>query len=110
MKLSQLAAKPQLMRVVLDDEEIKETYGDELEFWIYDRQDMDTFVKLATLEAQEFDKIAHIVNNMILDENGNVIAKEGLVLPVSILMKAIQKVVEVLGKPLKPITNNPVEA
>lgn len=47
---------------------------------------------------------------MILDENGNVIAKEGLVLPVSILMKAIQKVVEVLGKPLKPITNNPVEA
>lgn len=110
MKLSQLAAKPQLIKVVLDDKELVETYGDELEFWIYDRQDMDTFVKLATLDAQEFDKIAHIVNNMILDENGNVIAKDGFVLPVGVLMKAIQKVVEVLGKPLKPTTSNLTEA
>jgi outer membrane lipoprotein-sorting protein len=110
MKLSQLAAKPQLIKVVLDDEDTKETYGDELEFWIYDRQNMDTFVKLATLEAQEFDKIAGIVNNMILDEEGKVIAQDDMVLPVAVLMKAIQKVVELLGKPQKPTTNNQAEA
>jgi hypothetical protein len=104
MKLSQLAAKPQLIKIVLDDKELVEAYGDELEFWIYDRQDMDTFVKLATLDAQEFDKIAGLVNNMIMDENGEIIAKDGHVLPIKVLMKAIEKVVEVLGKPLKPTT------
>ena len=103
MKLSQLAAKPQLIKIVLDDKELVEAYGDELEFWIYDRQDMDTFVKLATLDAQEFDKIAGLVNK-IMDEEGNIIAKDGNVLPIKVLMKAIEKVVEVLGKPLTPTT------
>jgi hypothetical protein len=103
MKLSQLAAKPQLIRVVLDDEETVEEYG-ELEFWIYDRQDMDTFVKLATLEHTQFDKIAGIVNSMILDEDGTAVVKDGLTLPLPVMMKAIQKVVEVLGKPLKSTT------
>jgi hypothetical protein len=110
MKLSTLAAKPQLIKIVLDDKELTEAYGDELEFWIYDRQDMDTFVKLATLEASQFDKIAGIVNNMIMDENGEVIAKDGFVLPVKVLMKAIEKVVEVLGKPLTPTTVTQTEA
>lgn len=110
MKLSQLAAKPQLIKIIIDDEDIKESYGDELEFWIYDRQDMDTFVKMATLDVNEFDKIASIVNNMILDENGEIIAKDGLILPTSVLIKAIQKVVETLGKPLKPTTSNQTPA
>jgi hypothetical protein len=104
MKLSQLAAKPQLIKVTLDDEDVIEAYTDALEFWVYDRQDMDTFVKLATLDAEEFGKITEIVNKMILDEEGNQIVKDGMVLPTNIMMKAIQKVVEVLGKPQKPIT------
>jgi hypothetical protein len=103
MKLSQLAAKPQLIKLVLDDQETLDAYG-ELEFWIYDRQDMDTFVKLATLDHTQFDKIAHIINGMILDEDGTSVVKDGLTLPLPIAMKAIQKVVEVLGKPQKSTT------
>jgi hypothetical protein len=110
MKLSQLAAKPQLIKVVINDEEVIEEYGDELEFWIYDRQDMDTFVKMATLDAAEFDKIADIVNKMILDEKGEQIVKDGMVLPTSIMMKSIQKVVEVLGKPQKSTTKTKTTA
>jgi len=98
MKLSQLAAKPQLIKVVLDDQETVDEYG-ELEFWIYDRQDMDTFVKLATMDTTQFDKLASLVNAMILDEDGTVIVKDGLTLPTAVMVKAIQKVVEILGKP-----------
>jgi hypothetical protein len=99
MKLSQLAAKPQLVKITLDDEETKSNYGDELEFWIYDRQDMDNFVKLATLDVAQFDKLANTVNEMILNEDGSKVVKDGLALPTDIMMKAIQKVIEVLGKP-----------
>ena len=104
MKLSQLAAKPQLLSVLLEDEETITRYGDKLEFWIWDRQNMDTFVKLATLDYKEFDKIANLVNDMILDENGSPVVKEELVLPMDVMMKAIQKVIEVLGKANSPTT------
>jgi hypothetical protein len=107
MKLSQLASKPQLIRIVLDDEEIKTNYGDELEFWIYDRQELDKFVKLATLDPEHFDKLAATVNDMILGEDGTPIVKDGLALPTDVMMKAIQKVIETLGKPQKLTTATP---
>ena len=43
MKLNQLAAKPQLIRVEINDEETIKQFGESLEFWIWDRQPMDKF-------------------------------------------------------------------
>jgi hypothetical protein len=106
MKLSQLASKPQLIKVSLDDTDVVEEYGEALDFWIYDRQDMDTFVKMATLDSSQFDKITEIVNKMMLDEDGTQINKDGNTLPTPLMMKAIQKVVETLGKSQKQITQN----
>jgi len=101
MKLTQLAAKPQLIKITLDDEDIVKHYGDELEFWIYDRQDLETFSKLAMLDTREFDKLAGMINRMILNEDGKPVVQGDLVLPADVMMKAIQKVVDVLGKPLQ---------
>jgi hypothetical protein len=105
MKLTQLAAKPQLIKITLDDEEIKTNYGDALEFWIYDRQDLETFAKLAMVDAKHFDKLASLINGMILDEDGTPVVKEGTALPADVMMKAIQKVVDVLGKPIATSTS-----
>jgi len=101
MKLSQLAAKPQLVRIELDTPEIQETYGDSLEFWVWDRQDLDAFVKLATLDVNNFDQLAKLVNAMILDEGGAPVVQDGLALPSDVMMAAIQKVIETLGKPVR---------
>jgi hypothetical protein len=109
MKLSQLAAKPQLIRIELDTEEIKQNYGDTLEFWVYDRQDMDTFIKLATLDVANFDKLTGLVNAMILDETGQPVVRDGLALPSDVLMAAIQKVIEILGKPVRSTSETPTE-
>ena len=65
---------------------------------------MDVFVKLATLDYKEFDKIAALVKDMILDENGQPVINNDLVLPTDIMMKAIQKVVTVLGELTSPTT------
>ena len=63
MKLSQLTAKPQLVEVQLDDEDI-----------------------------------ISVVRTLILDENGKEILKDDAMLPTNVLMKAIGKVTEILGK------------
>jgi len=98
LKLTQLAAKPSLVRIELDDEEIKEKYGDTLEFWVWDRQPMNMFVKLATVHQNNFGEMVELVNSMVLDEEGNQIAKDELVFPTDVMMKIINKVVETLGK------------
>lgn len=98
MKLSQLTAKPQLVMVTLDDEEITKEFGEALEFYTWDRQPMDTFMKLASIENTNADTIIDIVKTLILDENGKQILSNDNMLPTNVLMKAISKVTDLLGK------------
>jgi hypothetical protein len=98
MKLTQLAAKPQLVKIELNDEDVVKEFGEPLEFWIWDRQPMDRFVKLAQMKGEDMSELIEAVNDMVLDEEGNPIIKDGLVLPTNIMTKVIGKVVETLGK------------
>jgi hypothetical protein len=98
MKLTQLAKAPQLIRIELDDEEIRQEYNDSLEFWIYDRQPLDQFVKLATAKQDDIGSMIEMINGMILDENGERVMKENLTLPSNIILKVVNKVTETLGK------------
>jgi hypothetical protein len=98
LKLTQLAAKPQLVRIELDDEEIQEKYGDSLEFYVWDRQPMNMFVRLATVHQNNFAEMVELVNSMVLDEEGKVIANGDVIFPTDVMMKIINRVVETLGK------------
>jgi len=47
MRLKELATKPQLTKITIDSAELVEKYGDALTFYMYDRQSLDVFSKLA---------------------------------------------------------------
>jgi len=98
MKLSQLTAKPQLIDVHIDDEDTIKEFGEPIEFWTWDRQPMDTFMKLASATGNDTGSIIGIVRTLILDEKGKEILKDDAMLPTHVLMKAISKVTEILGK------------
>jgi hypothetical protein len=98
MKLTQLAKAPQLIRIELDDEEIRKEYNDSLEFYIYDRQPLDQFIKLATAKQDDIGSMLDMINAMILDENGEKVMKDNLTLPSDIILKVVNKVTETLGK------------
>jgi hypothetical protein len=97
MKLSQLAAKPQLVKITIDDEETVQAFGESVEFWIYDRQSMETFMKLANVSEDNMGEIVKVINDMVLDEKGKRVLTDDLQLPTSIMFKVIEKVVTVLG-------------
>ena len=61
MKLSQLTAKPQLIQIVIDDEETVTEFGEQLEFYTWDRQPMDVFMKLANAQSSDATGIIEIV-------------------------------------------------
>ena len=98
MKLSQLTAKPQLIDIHIDDEDTIKEFGQAIEFWTWDRQPMDVFMKLANASGNDTAGIIGIVRTLILDEKGKEILKDDDMLPTHILMKAIAKVTELLGK------------
>jgi hypothetical protein len=98
MKLSQLTAKPQLIDIHIDDEDTIKEFGEQIEFWTWDRQPMGVFMKLANASGQDTGGIIEIVRTLILDEKGKEILKDDEMLPTHVLMKAIAKVTELLGK------------
>lgn len=98
MKLTQLAAKPQLVKIEINDEDIVKEFGEPLEFWIWDRQPMDKYIRLAQLGSDNMSELITAVNEMVLDEEGNPVVKDGLVLPTNVMTKVIGRVVETLGK------------
>ena len=98
MKLTQLAAKPQLVKIELTDEDTIKEFGEALEFWIWDRQPMDKFVRLAQMKGENMGELITAVNEMVLDELGNPVIKDGLMLPTNVMTRVIGRVVETLGK------------
>lgn len=98
MKLSQLAAKPQLIKITLDDKEVIKEFGEPLEFYTWDRQPLDTFMKLASTSQADSSKMIDIVKTLILDEDAKEVITGDVMLPTGVLLKVIGKVVELLGK------------
>jgi len=98
MKLTQLTAKPQLIKIQIDDEETVKEFGEPIEFWIWDRQPMHKFVKMANLKENDIESLVQVVREMVLDEQGKETLTEEVALPMNVLTKVIGKVVETLGK------------
>lgn len=100
MKLAQLASKPTLTKVIIDAEEIVKEYGEPLEFWMYDRHDMDTFMKMAQIDENDIAGITQVVGDMVRDETGKRILVDGNTLPLVVMLKVIEAAVSNLGNVL----------
>lgn len=98
MKLSQLAAKPQLIKLTVDDEATVKEFGEPVEFWTWDRQPLDTFMKLANSDQANAGAMIDVVRTLILDEDGKQVITKDAMLPSTVLIKVIGKIVETLGK------------
>jgi hypothetical protein len=98
MKINQIASKPQLIKVTLDDKDTVKELGESLDFWTWDRQPLDKFMKLAQVKNDNPSEIIDVVKELILDEDGKVVIQGDVMLPTQILIRIISKVVETLGK------------
>lgn len=98
MKLSQLVAKPQLIQIIINDEDIVKEFGEPIEFWTYDRQPMDTFMKLASMDGSNYGEIVKAVKGLVLDEEAKPVLKDNEMPPTKVLIRVVGKVLEGLGK------------
>ena len=98
MKLKELSTKPQLIKITLDDEEIVAEYGEPLEFWVYDKQPIQKFIKFMSADQAAAGEMVDFCQELILDEDGAPVIGQGEVLPMKVMIKAVNGVVTTLGK------------
>ena len=96
MKLKELAAKPQLVKIVIDKEVIVNAYGEPLEFYMWDRQDIPTFLRILQLKENQ-NEIFSLVKDTVLDEEGSPVLEPGEMLPLEIMLAVVEAVVQHLG-------------
>ena len=98
MKITDLAKKPELVKITLDDAKIIEEYGEAIEFYTWDRADLHTFLKLGSVNPEDQSALIEVVSELLLNENGEPVLKDGVSLPVGILLGVINEIVSRLGK------------
>ena len=100
MKLTEVASKPKLIKITLDEPEIIDEYNEEIEFWTWDRQPLEKYLGLIGQDAsmENMPALIEFAKDLILDENGSHILKDGEVLPTYVMTLAVNKVVSQMGK------------
>jgi hypothetical protein len=96
MQLKELAKAPTLKKVTVDDAVIVQAYGEPIEFYMHDRQDLPTYLKLAQIKDDQTEMWA-VLKELLLDEKGQRILSGNEVMPVEIMVPVIGKAVEELG-------------
>ena len=98
MQLEQLAVQPQLTKLTISEPKIVEKYGEELEFYVYDRQKLDVFAKMATITEDNAMQYSTILTDLILNDKGEPVMSEDKILPIDGLTEAIKLIGVLLGK------------
>lgn len=97
MELKELATKPKLVKVTVDHDVIVAAYGEPIDFWMWDRQDLPTYLKLAQVKENQ-EELFEVLKKLVLDSEGNHILADGKIMPQEIMVPVIEKAVEQLGK------------
>ena len=98
MKLTQLATKPQLTKITIDDAELVEKYGEPVDFYVHDRIGLEQYTQLATIKTEDVSSMIDLVKQLVLDEDGKQVMDDEHVLPTDLLNACMIKVVDTLGK------------
>ena len=109
MQLKQLAAKPQLIKITIDDPAIVKEYGESIDFYCYDRQPMATYLKLAQLSQKDMPEVVKTISELVMNDQGEPALSPDDVLPLDITVKVIETVVGKLGNLKLPTTQSPIQ-
>lgn len=99
MDISKLKKKPKLEKLVINDEKIIETYGEEVTFYMIDYIDISTYFKFYKVQQDEDGSLLNqLLQKLILKEDGTPSLDEGEVFPTDLTLAILEKINDFLGK------------
>lgn len=97
MDLKAAAKKPKLQKFSLDSEYVIDEYGEPLEFYMYDRYPMPTYIRLSTVQPSDTAGMLDVIRELVLDAQGTTMLDADDQLPPKVMVDMINVVVEQLG-------------
>jgi hypothetical protein len=99
MDIKSLARKPQLIEVVLDNEELINEYGEPVKFWMMDYVDISTYFDFFRSQGEgQGEELNTLLRKIILNAEGKPAIGDDESLPIDISVAALTKINETLGK------------
>lgn len=98
MDLTALVSEPQLIKVEVNDEEVLAKYNEPVTFYMWDRQDLDTFVMMSTLDYSDTPAVAKATSKLILNSKGEPEYTGRRAPPADLLYKIFNAAIAALGK------------
>ena len=99
MQLSELSKKPQLTKLTINKPELVEKYGEELDFYMYDRQPLHVFSKIAkSSKSEDIGEYLEILKDTVLTEAGKPVMTEENILPLDLMTEAMALIGAQMGK------------
>lgn len=114
INLSELVEAPKLIEVTLTDVELPKrdaegnvmldkkgnqvTYKETVTFWTPDRQPLNVYLKLSNSIGKDPDASIELLKDLILDKDGKKVIVGDKVPPITVMVVAMAKVMELLGK------------
>ena len=99
MKLAELSKKPQLVKLTINNPELVKKYGEELEFYMYDRQPLHVFSQIAkSSKTDDIGQYLQLLLETIKNEDGSPVMTEEQLLPLDLMTEAMKLIGEHLGK------------
>lgn len=99
MNIQDYKVKPKLIEILIDSENILESYGEPVKFWMLDHLTLPIY--FAFFKAQgdnDIEKLFSLVREIILDKDGKPVLDNEHELPVDLFAAAVVKITENLGK------------
>jgi len=99
MDIKQFARKPQLIEVLLDNEELVKEYGEPIKFWMMDYVDISTYFDFFRSQGEgQGEELNTLLRKIILNAEGQPAIGEDESLPIDISVAALTRINETLGK------------
>ena len=108
MDIKQLAKRPELIEIIIDDEAIVKEYGDKITFYMKDFVDINTYFDFFRSQSEKSgEELTTLLRKIILNSDSLPVLEEGDAFPIDITIAALTKINECLGKSkTKPSTPN----
>jgi hypothetical protein len=97
MDLRAAAKKPKLEKITLDSEYVIKAYGEPLDFYMWDRQPMPTYIHLSTIDQSDTKAMLDAIQSMVLDATGKPMLGPDDQLEPNVMIDMINAVVAQLG-------------
>jgi len=99
MDIRQLAKRPELVEITLDDENIVKEYGDSITFYMKDFVDITTYFDFFRSQSENSGgELNVLMRKIILNKDGQPVLGDDEALPIDISVAALTKINECLGK------------